>query len=62
MTDMSNSIQQGPAGEAKGSAADQEISPHFMEGESSLPHSQEFGDFPYLEPAQIILQLSDLFL
>jgi len=62
MTDISNSVQQGPAWESKGSAAEQEIFPHFMEGENSLPHSQEFADFPYLEPDQIILQLSDLFL
>jgi hypothetical protein len=34
------------------SSATQEISPHFMQPESSLPHSQESATCPYPEPGR----------
>ena len=43
---------QSPSSEATKFAASQEISPHFMEPEGSLPHSQVSATCPYPGPAQ----------
>jgi hypothetical protein len=45
-------MQQSPSSEANRIAASQEIPPHFMELEGSLPHSQVPATCPYHEPAQ----------
>jgi len=43
---------QSPSLEAKWFTAGQEIPPHFMEPEGSLPHSQASATCPYSGPAQ----------
>jgi hypothetical protein len=40
------SMEQSPSWEADRSLASQEISPHFMKPEGSLPHSQEPATCP----------------
>ena len=48
-------MEHNPSWEANKSAATQEIPPHFMETESSLPHSQQPTTCPYPEiPGDII--------
>ena len=46
------SMVQSPSWEANWFAASQEISPHFMEPEDSLPHSQASATCSYPMPAQ----------
>ena len=43
---------QSPSWEANWFAASQEIPPHFMEPEGSLPHSKASATCPYPGPAQ----------
>ena len=43
---------QSPSSEANWFAASQEIPPHFMEPEGSLPHSQASATRPYPKLAQ----------
>jgi hypothetical protein len=45
-------MEQSPSREANRFAASQKISPHFMEPEGSLPHSQVPATPLYPEPAQ----------
>jgi len=44
-------MEQSPSWEANRSAASQKNSPHFMEPESSSPHSQAHATCPYPELA-----------
>jgi len=53
-------MQQSSSGEAKGFAASSRNSPHFMEPEGSLPHSQVPATCPYPEPAHCTLYTMDL--
>ena len=45
-------IEHSPTREANRFSASQEIPPHFMEPEGSLPHSQVPATCPYPEPAR----------
>jgi len=47
-----HSMQHSPSWEVNRFSASQENSPHFMEPEGSLPHSQVLATCPYSEPAR----------
>ena len=49
---LTYSIDQSPSSQANRFSVSQEISPHFMEPEGSLPHSQVPATCPYAEPAR----------
>jgi len=49
---LTYSIEQSRSWEANRFSASQEIPPHFMEPEGSLPHSQAPDTCPYPEPAR----------
>ena len=49
---LTYSLEQSPSREANRFSASQEIPPHFMESEGSLPHSQFPATCPYPEPDQ----------
>jgi hypothetical protein len=63
---LSYSMEQSPSWEANRFSGNQQIPPHFIEPESSLPHSQVPTTCPYPEPArsspypQILLALFPL--
>jgi hypothetical protein len=49
---LTHSMEQSSSWEANRHAASQEIPPHFIEPEGSLPHSQVPATCPYTEPAR----------
>ena len=49
---LTYSVDQSPSWEANRFSTSQEISPHIMESEGSLPQSQVPATCPYPEPAQ----------
>ena len=49
---LAHSMEQSPSWEATLLSDSQEIPPHFMEPEGSLPHSQVPATCPYPEPAR----------